>query len=1069
MVDQVEASDDRNVILTDSTENIDLYPHLEIIKDRNKELTIDDVTTGEASQLFVLPEEVEQKTGFFETGNWFRFTVENHSNERDWLLEFGFPLVYEIELYAEENGELKLLYEGGVVTHPYSHKEITHRNFVFDIAVTQGTSRDFYIMAAGPGDLLPPILIWDKNKFVEKTQVEFILLGIYYGIILVMVIYNLFIFASLRIKSYLFYVFVILFVLLGALSINGIGFQYLWPNYPTWNYYATPFFVTLAMMFVLIFSKHFLNLTKYIRPFNYFYYPLITLKVLVLATLFISHYLSLTLMVITSFLSFILVLVSATIALIRGAREARFYLVGWIIFLAGVTLTILERMSLLPYSVFIEYAGQAGLSIEVVFLSLALADKINIMRREKDAAEKKALESQQQAIENLHRADQLKDEFLAITSHELRTPLYGILGIAETIRDGVAGEVSNDMKKQLSMIIKSGRRLTFLVDEILDLSKLKFDTLTLELKKVDLKNIIEIVIAISKPQIVNKPIEFVKEIPESLPYVHADENRLQQILHNLIDNAIKYTDEGKIIISAYSKGDEIVIQVIDTGRGIPEEEVEYIFEPFQQVEASEFRRYDGVGIGLNVAKQLIDLHNGNIEVSSTLGVGSTFMVTLPIYDEAELIDEAAVTVQKTFSDNVTSLNEKTQLQEFDQKQNSKSATILVVDDEIVNLQVLMNQLALNDYDVLTTSNGLDVLTIVEENEIDLIILDIMMPDMSGYEVCRKLRETYSLMELPILMLTAKSQIRDKMLSFEVGANDYLVKPCNRQELLARVKTLVHAKQLNEELVQLNIHLEDKVLERTSELKIANDNLQKMADQRRQMLANIAHELGTPLTLIHNYIQSLQRGLINIDDHHYSKLVTDKIIVLNRLIDDLFDLSRLESKEMSLNLKEFQVVDWLTELLNKCRFATEQGNRKFSHSPIPSEIKYFIGYFDEQRTDQLFSNLISNAIKNTQEETGEITIDIKIIENKKLMLAISDNGSGIHQEDLPYIFERFYRKKTTADEQFGTGLGLAIVKRIVDNHKGTITVDSKLDYGTTFYVTLPIEDQVQSSGKHLSSF
>lgn len=1059
----------QNIILKDSTAQIELNNNMEIMRDRNLQYTINDVATREASQLFVPIDEVEKKIGFFETRNWFHFTIENQSNERDWFLELAFPLVYEIKLYGKENGEIKLLYEGGVVTHPFSHKEIRHRNFVFDIDVLQGTSREFYLMAAGPGDLIPPILIWDKNKFVEKTEIEFILLGLYYGIILVMIIYNLFIFASLRIKSYLYYVFVILFVLLGALSINGIGFQYLWPNSPTWNYFATPFFVTLSTMFVLIFSKHFLNLSKHIHSFNYFYYPLVVLNLIVVLSLFFSQYFALTLMVFVSFASFITVLLSAMIALIRGVREARFYLIGWVIFLTGVSLTILERVSILPYSLFVEYAGQAGLSIEVVFLSLALADKINIMRREKDAAEKRAQESQRQAIENLHRADQLKDEFLAITSHELRTPLYGIIGIAETIRDGIAGEVSNDMKKQLSMIIHSGKRLTFLVDEILDLSKLKYDSLTLDLKKVDLNNIIEIVLAISKTQIVNKPVEIVKNIPQSLPYVIADENRIQQILHNLIDNAIKYTDEGKIIISVYETDSEVAIQVTDTGRGISKEEIKHIFEPFQQGESSELRHFDGVGIGLNVAKNLIDLHNGTIDVTSTIGIGSIFTVTLPVYDEAELKDEVAVTMSRSFDENMGNRFEKTQLQQFNSKRNKKNATILVVDDEIVNLQVLMNQLTLNDYDVLTATSGLDVLTIVEENEIDLIILDIMMPGMSGYDVCRKLRETYSLMELPVLMLTAKNQLRDKMLSFKAGANDYLVKPCNRQELLARVKTLVQAKQLNEELIQLNLHLEDKVLERTSELKIANENLRTMADQRRQLLANIAHELGTPLTLIHNYIQSLQQGLIQINDEHYMKLVNDKINLLNRLIDDLFDLSRLESKEMSLNLKQFRIDEWTAQLLKKCHFATEQGNRTFSSNTVPIELKNFIGHFDEERMDQLFSNLISNAINNTKEENGEISIDVKIIENCELMIAVSDNGYGIHQEDLPYIFERFYRKKTSNYDQFGTGLGLAIVKRIVDNHKGNITVNSILGYGTTFYVTLPIEDQLSSSSKHLSSF
>src|SRR5699024_2262287 len=209
--------------------------------------------------------------------------------------------------------------------------------------------------------------------------------------------------------------------------------------------------------------------------------------------------------------------------------------------------------------------------------------------------------------------------------------------------------------------------------------------------------------------------------------------------------------------------------------------------------------------------------------------------------------------------------------QFPQPLNVENPKILVVDDEVVNVQVLMNQLSLHGYDVKTSLRGENVFKIVEENKIDLIILDIMMPGMSGYAVCQQLRDTYSLMELPILMLTAKNQLQDKMLAFEAGANDYLVKPCDKQELLSRVKTLAHVKTLNEAVVQMNMRLEEKVQERTKKLKVANKHLQEIASSRRKLLANIAHELGTPVTIIHHYIQSLQQNIVSIDDEHYTKL------------------------------------------------------------------------------------------------------------------------------------------------------------------------------------------------------
>ena len=309
------------------------------------------------------------------------------------------------------------------------------------------------------------------------------------------------------------------------------------------------------------------------------------------------------------------------------------------------------------------------------------------------------------------------------------------------------------------------------------------------------------------------------------------------------------------------------------------------------------------------------------------------------------------------------------------------------------------------------------------------------------------------------MLTAKNQVQDKMLSFEAGANDYLVKPCDKEELLARVKTLVHVKKLNEQLVQMNINLEDTVLERTLKLKTANENLQNIVEQRRQLLASIAHELGTPLTLIHHYIQSIHKGLIDIDDPHYSNLVTDKIKVLNRLIDDLFDLSRLESGKISLNIKEFHVYEWLEQVYYKSEFAVLKNKRKFSYESISNELKDFKGYFDEERLDQLFSNLISNAIENTDKNNGKISMSAHLFDDSQLLIEITDNGNGIAKEDLPHIFERFYRKKSVKTEQFGTGLGLALVKQIVESHKGSISVESKLNEWTTFYIMLPVEKTI----------
>src|SRR5699024_6376580 len=206
-------------------------------------------------------------------------------------------------------------------------------------------------------------------------------------------------------------VIAISFTLLGKVSINGLGYQFLWPKVPEWNIISAPVWVPLACVFIVVFTRSFLELHKQSRYINWLFFLLMFLNFTVIITLPISRYLSLFLMVSFSILTFFIVLTVAFICLMRGVRGARFYILGWLVFLTGVLITILEWAVILPYTTFTAYAGQAALTFEVFLLFLALADKINIMRQEKEAAEQKAKESQDLAIKNLKKADQLKDEF----------------------------------------------------------------------------------------------------------------------------------------------------------------------------------------------------------------------------------------------------------------------------------------------------------------------------------------------------------------------------------------------------------------------------------------------------------------------------------------------------------------------------------------------------------------------------------------------------------------------------------------------------------------------------------
>src|SRR5690625_1862038 len=221
------------LILEQSTKKANLYPAIDLIKDRNDEYSIEDVLTDSVAAQFQHIDSVAQYSGFFHSPNWLRFDIQNDSTKDEWLLEFAFPLVHELQLYTIENGIVKILYNTGA-NFPFEQRPFNHRNFVLPLTIKPGETKTYYAYAVGSADLHPPIIIWDHEAFVNKTQVEFLLLGIFYGFTLVMIFYNLFLFFSLRMKSYLFYVITITFTLLGKISINGIGYQYIWPNLPFW-------------------------------------------------------------------------------------------------------------------------------------------------------------------------------------------------------------------------------------------------------------------------------------------------------------------------------------------------------------------------------------------------------------------------------------------------------------------------------------------------------------------------------------------------------------------------------------------------------------------------------------------------------------------------------------------------------------------------------------------------------------------------------------------------------------------------------------------------------------------
>ncbi len=452
--------------------------------------------------------------------------------------------------------------------------------------------------------------------------------------------------------------------------------------------------------------------------------------------------------------------------------------------------------------------------------------------------------------EKLLSLDKLKDDFLANTSHELRTPLNGIIGIAQTLKDNQDNKLNEEQCNDINIIISCGKRLSGLIDDILDYSKLKNEKLSLNLCAVDLNQMVSFVLALSIPLIQEKDIKLINNIPDNFPLLLADENRLQQILLNLIGNAIKFTEHGEIRIDAKSTGDYAEISISDTGPGIPEEKHELIFHSFKQADGSVNREYGGTGLGLSITKHLVELHQGTIKVESIMNKGSTFIFTLPVTNmtnkKIKVNPKNLVLTEELLESKLVYRSKKKK-----SKIKGTEKTILLVDDDPVNIKVLLNYLSSRDFKFLIANNGQESLDIVRNNpDVDIVLLDVMMPKMSGYETCKIIREEFSIKkeDLPILLLTAKNQPENVVEGFMSGANDYIPKPITKEELIARIDFhLVHSTT-------------------TKDLKSLKANLEKMVDERTQNLETTLaklHEANTTLEEL-----TIKDGLTGVFNRRY---------------------------------------------------------------------------------------------------------------------------------------------------------------------------------------------------------
>ncbi|ANY65867.1 hypothetical protein BBD42_04835 [Paenibacillus sp. BIHB 4019] len=633
-------------------------------------------------------------------------------------------------------------------------------------------------------------------------------------------------------------------------------------------------------------------------------------------------------------------------------------------------------------------------------------------------------------------SNQIKDQFLANTSHELKTPLQGIIGLAESLAEGDAGKLPDTAVGQLRLIRISGQRLSHLVNDLLDLTKLRHKEIVLQPSVLNIRQAASLAIELLEPLSDRKQLTIRNDIPAEM-LAYADENRLMQIFNNLFGNAIKFTHDGWVAVTAAQQGEWLLLTIRDTGEGIAPQHLETIFEAFEQGDGSMIRRYEGSGLGLSISRNLVELHGGHIWAESSPGEGTAICFTLPAYlankASKEKINEvvrgsrregiarretaAGLAVGEAADEAVTEAAAAAFIIE--------APSVLTVDDDPIILQVLSNHLTAEGFQVRQTTGGHGALQLLAEGyQPCLIIVDLMMPQMSGYELCQAIRQQYDA-QVPILILTARNQPADLELGFASGANDYLIKPVTKSELMLRLR--LHLK-----LATWEQSMEREVLERTVHIRESmKETAIAMADisayEERNRIAKEIHDaLGYALTTTLIQLEAGQSLLADKPQAAKQHMLNSQELVRQGLRDVRKSLRSLKDSE-----REHDFEGRIETLL--------RDTESYAMVNITRTVQ-LDGVQLGQEQEKLLYYALQEGLTNGIRHGGSKHFDFR------LMLREGRVIFSLGNEGLPYRPEQ------------PDGLGLHYMKQHAEAAGGQFHVDNAQGTGCLIKITLPAQKE-----------
>jgi signal transduction histidine kinase/CheY-like chemotaxis protein len=748
------------------TRSLPLGRAMQVLEDPTDALTIAEVSSPAYAAQFKHHDKATLNAGYSRSVFWLKvdlhYVARDPRAPRTWFLELAYPPLNHLDLYQNDGtGNYRLASRTGSAL-PFSSREVSQSNYLFKLNFVPDQQQTLYLRLQSEGSIQAPLTLWAGTAYLEQQPLRLSVLGVIYGVLLGMLVYNLFIYLSVRDTSYLYYILYIASFGLYQLSVNGVAVQYFWPNSPWWANAAVPLLIGSAALFGSLFARSFLHTAQHSRWLNRLLLALAVCGGVVMALALLTSYaLALRLATGLALVFTVTIFVAAIKAWYCGQRVARYFIIAWSAFLLGGVVNTLMVLGYLPNVFLTMYASQIGSAIEVALLSLALADRINAMREQQaqilfDASQKLEVLNQQ-----LARSNRLKDEFLATLTHELRTPMNGVIGSLELMQ---TVPLDDDLAQYQQTAAGSARDMMRMVNGILTLTELQAGRLSAQPRVFSLRGVLDTLRQQFNTSAHGKGLAFSIDVADELPdRVEGDVDKLLQCLDCLLDNAFKFTREGSVRLRVvgvpHSDGDvRLSFIVTDTGIGFAFLDEATLYQRFFQLDGSMTREYGGLGIGLAICRQLIELLGGRLTHHSEPHKGSRFQLDVnvsPVPIEAKPVPG--------------------------RQRAPQDCAVLLVDDNSVGQLVVRGMLLKLGYRVKTVDSGLAALAALQGQSFDAVLLDV--PE-GGFSLCCQIRALPGCGELPVIALSTSLNTSERERGHGIGITDRLAKPVRFEALQA---------------------------------------------------------------------------------------------------------------------------------------------------------------------------------------------------------------------------------------------------------------------------------------------